>query len=98
MSSTLLLIIGGAVALVVLIIGLVITASEQKELVDERLGRYLEEEEAAAAKEKGPGQISEWLTGTLTRFSWGQNISKQLAQADLKLSGEYQQFCSFQCF
>lgn len=90
MSSTLLLIIGGVIALVVLVIGLIITASEEKQLVDERLGRYLEEEEAAAAKEKGPSQISEWLTGTLTRFSWGQSISRQLAQADLKLKiGEY---------
>lgn len=91
MSSTLLLIIGGIIALVVLIIGLVVTASEQKQLVDERL-RYLEEQEAAAAgpQEKGPSQVSEWLTGAATRFSWGQSISRQLAQADLKLKvGEY---------
>jgi tight adherence protein B len=89
MDSTLLLIIGGAIALVILIIGLVITATEQKQLVDERLGRYLEDAAVAVEKEKGPS-FSEQLTGALTRFSWGQNISRQLAQADLKFKvGEY---------
>lgn len=90
MDSTLLLIIGGVIALALLIIGLVVTTHEEKQLVDERLGRFLKEQEAAIAQEKGPGEFSEWLTGTLTRFSWGQGISKQLAQADIKLKvGEY---------
>ena len=93
MSTTLLLIIGGGIAVTVLIIGLVITARDEKQLVDERLGRYLEEQEAAAAAaapEEKTSFLAEWLTGTATQFTWGQNISKQLAQADLKLKvGEY---------
>jgi tight adherence protein B len=92
MSSMLLLIIGGGIVLIVLIVGLVITRGEEKQLVDERLGRYLDEQEAASSvpAEEKTSFLAEWLTGAATRFSWGQKISKQLAQADLKLKvGEY---------
>jgi tight adherence protein B len=66
--------------------------SEERSLVDERLGRYLEDEayikEATAADRSA--LLTEWLTTQAGRFTWGENLAKDLARADIKLRvGEY---------
>lgn len=90
MGPLTIIIIGGVIAVILLIVGVIVSSREEHSLVEERLGRYLEEEQAT----REPGQKSAPLTDALNslagQFSWGDRLSKDLARADLKLKvGEY---------
>lgn len=93
MSPFVLLLIFGVGAIVVLfVVGIVVTSRSERTLVEERLGRYLDEEqleEKKAEKQKAT-PIGDWLNSRLERSSMGEGIAKELAQADLKVKpGEY---------
>lgn len=80
---------GGALAVLLLVIGIVISARDQASLVDKRLGRYLEDDKKKG-KDKRSSVVTDWLSETSERTTWGENIAKELARADLKLKvGEY---------
>jgi tight adherence protein B len=86
----LILILGGGVVLVLLVIGIVVTARSERSLVDERLGRYLEEEQIKEKKIEKASPVGDWLNRSLERSTWGGGIARELARADLKLKpGEY---------
>ncbi len=92
MNPVTLLLIGAGVAVFLLIVGLVISLRGERSLVEERLGEYLGEEEAATAAEEGQraAPMTDWLNRRMERSSWGERISRELARADLKLRpGEY---------
>ncbi len=87
MGPTTILIMGGALALVLLVIGLVITATEERSLVDERL-EYLEEEGLTVSPKKAV--LGEWVGKQATRYTWGQSLTRSLARADIKMKvGEF---------
>jgi tight adherence protein B len=86
------LILGGALSVFLLVIGVFVSATEERSLVEERLGQYLEDEAArkAAASGKKSAPLTDWLNAQTEHYSWGSGLSKQLARADLKLKvGEY---------
>lgn len=90
MNPVIFLIIVGGIALVLLVIGIVVTVTSERSLVEERLGHYLEEEEIITEEEPKRGFFTEWLNARMERSTWGDRITKELAQADLKLRpGEY---------
>ncbi len=93
MELTTILMIGGSLAFVLLIVGVVVTVASERSLVEERLGRYLEEEEDLAGGgmgQEGAAAVADWLSGRVEQFKFGSNIAKQLSQADIRLrSGEY---------
>lgn len=71
--------------MILLIIGVVVSVSSERSLVEERLGRYLEddkqqEEERAA----GRNAATEWLNRRVASSSLGDRVSRELARADLK--------------
>jgi tight adherence protein B len=83
--------IGAAVAGLFLVIGIVITLTGEQALVEQRLGRYVEEEKVAGGL-RGPQvmPVTDWLNKRVEKSDWGSTISKELARADLKLKpGEY---------
>jgi tight adherence protein B len=87
MGPQTILILGGIVALVLLVIGLVITATEERSLVDERL-EYLEEEGVAVVPRKQI--LGEWVGKQATKYTWGQSLTRSLARADIKMkTGEF---------
>lgn len=88
------LLIGIGLALILLITGLVVTLRTEKSLVDQRLERYLEQEKEAPrdeAEQRARANIlTNWITRNVESTNFGENISRELARADLKLkSGEY---------
>lgn len=92
MVLQMILILGGALAVFLLIIGVFVSATEERSLVEERLGQYLQDELArkAAASGKKSAPLTDWLNSQTEHYSWGSGLSKQLARADLKLKvGEY---------
>jgi tight adherence protein B len=87
MGPTTILIIGGVIALILLIIGLVVTATEQRSLVDDRL-EYLESEDVAVVAKKA--YVGEWVGKQAQRYTWGQSLARSLARADIKMKvGEF---------
>jgi tight adherence protein B len=87
MGPTTILILGGILALILLVIGLVITANEERSLVDERL-EYLEEEGVVVTPRKAI--LGEWVGKQATKYTWGQSLTRSLARADIKMKvGEF---------
>jgi tight adherence protein B len=82
----LILAIGGGVAILLLLVGVVITATSERSLVEERLGRYLEDDvQVKAARGEKSSPVGDWLNTRLEKSDWGGNLSRELARADLKL-------------
>jgi tight adherence protein B len=91
MPTNIILIIGIAFAFLLLLVGLITSVREEKSLVEERLGRYLEDQTAytAAAAERAT-PVTDWLNTAASKFSWSAGLAKELARADVKLRvGEY---------
>ena len=87
MGPTTILIFGGAIALILLVIGLIVTATEERSLVDERL-EYLEDQGVQVISKKAI--IGDWVGKQATRYTWGQSLTRSLARADIKMkTGEF---------
>ena len=81
-----LLLIGGVLILILLIVGVVVTVSGERSLVDERLGQFGEEEQVKEAQEEATRSIvTEWVNRRVTSSSMGDRMARELARADLKL-------------
>jgi tight adherence protein B len=87
----LILLMGGGLAVILLVVGIAITVTSERSLVEERLGRYIEEEEAAkAGRGEKTSAVKDWFNVQVEKSSWGEKIARELARADLKLkAGEY---------
>jgi len=89
-ALTMILVFGGAAAVLLLIVGLVVTLTSERSLVEQRLGKYLEEEVAEAKKGQRASPVGDWINIRLERSNWGDRVARELARADLKLkTGEY---------
>jgi tight adherence protein B len=83
------LIVGGGIALVLLIIGIVVSTSGNRSLVDDRLNKYLEEEQKNETKESKT-LLTDWVNRRVEKSTFGERIARELARADLKFKpGEY---------
>jgi tight adherence protein B len=79
------LLIGGVILLVLLIIGVVVSVTSERSLVEERLGRYLEDDRPQETnKEVARGAATEWLNRRVASSSMGDRVARELARADLK--------------
>lgn len=77
---------GGVLLLVLLIIGAVVAVSSERSLVEDRLGRYLEDERKDGGQgESGRSVLTEWLNRRVSGSSRGDRVARELARADLKL-------------
>jgi tight adherence protein B len=83
--------LGFAVALGLIVIGIVVTATGERSLIQERLERYTEAElEEQAAIRESSSVLTQWVNVQVESTSFGERLAKELAQADLKLKpGEY---------
>src|SRR6266540_3255182 len=75
---------GGVIVLLLLIIGVVVSITSERSLVEERLGRFLEDERPEPEGEAGSSIITEWLNRRVARSSIGDRTARELARADLK--------------
>lgn len=86
---TIVLIVGGIVAVILLVVGIVISATSERVLVDERLNKYLEEEQRKEVSE-GKGALTDWVNKRVEKSSFGEKLARDLARADLKFKpGEF---------
>lgn len=83
--SPIILLGGGVLVLLLLIVGVVVSITSERSLVEERLGRFLEDERPAPERSESGGSIvTEWLNRRVARSSMGDRIARDLARADLK--------------
>jgi tight adherence protein B len=75
---------GGVLVLLLLIVGVIVTITSERSLVEERLGRFLEDERPELDREDGGSVITEWLNRRAARSPAGDRIARELARADLK--------------
>lgn len=82
---------GGGLVLVLLVIGIVVSVTSERSLVEQRLGRYLEEEavmDASRGDKSSP--VGDWLNLRIEKSQYGGGIARELARADIKLkAAEY---------
>ncbi|HEY9090029.1 MAG TPA: type II secretion system F family protein [Anaerolineaceae bacterium] len=84
--------LGGGLAFILLLIGIGITVSSNKSVVDDRLGKYVGVEIPAQQQsdKQKQGALTDWLNRRVENTAQGSKISRNLARADLKLKpGEY---------
>lgn len=74
----------GILVLLLLIVGVVISIMSERSLVEERLGRFLEDERPEPEGDARGSIITEWLNRRVARSSMGDRIARELARADLK--------------
>jgi len=83
--NPMILIIGGVIVLILLIVGVIVSVTSDRSLVEERLGRYLEDDRQQAPEgESGRSVVTEWLNRRVASSSRGDRIARELARADLK--------------
>jgi len=75
---------GGVLLLILLIIGAIVAVSSERSLVEERLGRYLEDERPDRGEDSGRSVVTDWLNRRVASSSRGDRIARELARADLK--------------
>jgi tight adherence protein B len=80
-----LLLIGGILILVLLIVGVVITITSERSLVDERLGQMGEDKDTKEAQQEATRSIvTDWVNRRVAGSSMGDRVARELARADLK--------------
>jgi len=89
MDPFLMIIIGGGfLAFLLLIIGGIVSIRSERNIVEERLGQYIEDEtdlEMASLQKERSSPVGEWLNKLLEGSNWGARQARELARADLKL-------------
>jgi tight adherence protein B len=82
--SPIILLGGGVIVLLLLIVGVIVSITSERSLVEERLGRFLEDERQEPEGEGGSSILTEWLNRRAARSPGGDRIARELARADLK--------------
>ena len=82
--SPILLLGGGIFVLFLLIIGMIVSITSERSLVEERLGRFLEDDRPQPDQDAGGSIITEWLNRRVAKSSMGDRVARELARADLK--------------
>lgn len=82
--NPMLLLGGGVILLILLIIGAVVSITSDRSLVEERLGRYLDDEEPQENERGNRSAATDWLNRRVAKSSMGDKVARELARADLK--------------
>jgi tight adherence protein B len=82
--------IGGVFALILLVVGIAVSVSSERSMVEERLGRYVETKQDVPTEKEKSTPLTDWLNRRVEHSTFGGRIQQDLARADLKFKpGEY---------
>jgi tight adherence protein B len=89
-DMSLVLIIGGSLAVIMLVVGIVVSVTSERSMVEERLGRYVETPRPTREARQAQAPVTDWLNKRVVGTSFGDSLARELARADIKLkAGEY---------
>lgn len=86
------IIIGLIVLLILLGIGVYVSSSSERNMMEERLSKYIDEEQAGRSgkDDKSSQLVTDWLNRRVEKSSSGEKLARSLARADLKFKpGEF---------
>ena len=75
---------GGLILLILLIVGAVFSIASDRSIVEERLGRYLDDEAPQEVERSSRTAATDWLNRRVAKSSMGDRVARELARADLK--------------
>lgn len=84
--------IGGGLAFLLLLIGIIVSITSERSIVEERLGQIAESGRVIETEKRrvAATPLTDWLNKRVEGSSWAEKISKNLARADIKMKpGEY---------
>lgn len=81
---TWIIIIGGILIIALLIVGVVVSSNSERAIVEERLGKYLEDEKKNVDQDAQRSAITDWVSKRVEKTSYGDKVARDLARADLK--------------
>lgn len=84
------ILIGIIIILILLGIGVYVSSSSERNMMEERLGKYLEQDQPQKSRDKSSGLTTEWLNRRVEKSPMGEKLTRSLARADLKFKpGEF---------
>ena len=83
-TTTWFFIIAAVLLVILLIAGIMMSSNSERNLVEDRLGRYLEEEEQTLADGDKETVLGEWINRRVEKSSRGDKVKDSLARADMK--------------
>ena len=91
MNPVIILWVGGALVVILTVVGIVVSINSRRSAEEERLGEYVEPDaQYQEPSKEASAPVTEWLTKRVEKSSYGDQLGKELAQADLKLKpGEF---------
>ena len=77
--------------MILIVVGIAVSISSRRSAEEARLGEYVEpDQQQVETTKEASTPVTDWLTKRVERSSYGDQLSKELAQADLKLKpGEF---------
>jgi tight adherence protein B len=79
------ILIGGVLILILLIVGVIVTISGERSNLENRLGQFVDDEQAKDAQEDASRSIvTDWVDRRVASSSRGDRVARELARADLK--------------
>jgi len=86
------ILIGIIIILILVAIGVYVSSSSERNMMEERLGKYLDQDQPQQSKkgDKSSTLLTEWVNRRVEKSTWGDSLSRSLARADLKFKpGEF---------
>jgi tight adherence protein B len=83
-AFTWIILIGGILLIVLFVIGIVVSASGERALVEQRLGQYLDDGRSDEDRQAERAVLTEWVSRRVAKTTYGEKIARELARADLK--------------
>ena len=78
---------GGVLILVLLIVGVILTVTSERSLVEDRLGQFVDDEQSKdAQKEASRKIVTDWVNRRAANSSRGDRVARELARADMKFT------------
>lgn len=81
---TWIIIVGGVILIILLVIGVIVSSNSERALVEERLSQYLDDDKRSVNEEAQRYVITNWVSKRVEKTSFGDNIARELARADIK--------------
>lgn len=86
MDPTIFLWIGGALVVTAVVVGVILTLSSQRSAEEKRLDAFVEAGiEINQKSDERKEVVSDWLSKKVAKSTWSDKVSKELAQADIKM-------------
>jgi len=91
MSTLAIFLVGAIILLILVAIGVYVSSSSERSLVEDRLGKYLDEDKKGSTDDQANNSvISDWVNRRVEKSTLGDRVARDLARADLKFKpGEF---------